>query len=129
MKKIIYITVGTISLVCGYIGVIMPFIPFTPFLILTAFCYGKSSERLNTWFKNTKLYKENLESFVKGEGMTKQTKRRVMLAVTLVMAFGFVMMLGKAPLPALITLGAVWVAHIIYFVKMVKLKAEDEDDQ
>lgn len=122
MKKAIYITVGLISLVCGYIGVILPLIPFTPFLLFTAFCFGKSSEKLDTWFKGTKLYKDNLESFVKGEGMTIKTKIRIMTTITIVMGFGFVMMLGKAPMPAMITLGVVWVVHMIYFTKFVKVK-------
>ncbi|MFI3115873.1 MAG: YbaN family protein [Clostridia bacterium] len=126
MKKAIYITVGLISLGCGYLGAILPFIPFTPFLLLTAFCFGKSSDKLDNWFKNTKLYKENLESFVKGEGMTIKTKFRVMATITLIMAFGFVMMIGKAPMPVMITLGVVWVAHMIYFVKFVKVKVEND---
>lgn len=129
MKKIMLISVGTISLGCAYIGVVMPFIPFTPFLLLTAFCYGKSSEKLDTWFKSTKLYKDNLESFIKGDGMSKKAKTRVMSMITLVMAFGFVMMLGKAPIPALITLGVVWIGHMIYFLKFVKTKIEVKNDK
>lgn len=127
MKKAIYIIIGMISLGFGYLGVILPLIPFTPFLLLTAFCFGKSSERLDNWFKNTKLYKDNLESFVKGEGMTIKTKIRIMSMITLVMAFGFIMMIGKAPMPALITLAVVWVGHMIYFIKYVKVKEEVND--
>lgn len=130
IRKATYIVVGLISLVCGYIGVIMPLIPFTPFLLLTAFCFGKSSEKLDTWFKSTKLYKENLESFVKGDGMTSKTKFRVMGAITIVMGIGFVAMLLKSvPIYALITLAVVWVGHVIYFMKHVKTKEESEEVQ
>lgn len=128
MKKIMYITIGTISLGLAYVGVVMPFIPFTPFLLLTAFCYGRSSEKLDKWFKETKLYKENLESFIKGEGMTKKSKTKVMSMITILMAFGFIMMLGKAPMPALITLAVVWIGHMVYFLKFVKTKIEVKND-
>lgn len=126
MKKGIYITIGLISLGCAYLGVILPFIPFTPFLLLTAYCFGKSSEKLDNWFKNSKIYKENFESFAKGEGMTIKTKIKVMSMISLVMGIGFTIMYIKSvPLPALITLAVVWILHMIYFIKFVKVKKEE----
>ena len=53
MKKIIYIFIGCISLGLGIIGVILPILPTVPFVLLAAFCFAKSSERLDGWFKNT----------------------------------------------------------------------------
>ena len=70
LKKVIYITVGCLGLALGAVGAVLPLLPAFPFLLLAAICFGKSSERLDRWFKNTKLYKNNLESFVKGQGMT-----------------------------------------------------------
>ena len=65
-------------------------------------------------FIGTKLYKNNLESFVRGKGMTWPTKLRIMGVVTLTMAFGFAMM-GRVPVGRII-LAIVWVSHILYFV-------------
>ena len=59
MKKILYIMIGCISLGLGIIGVILPILPTIPFVLLSAFCFAKSSERLDGWFKNTKLYSYN----------------------------------------------------------------------
>ena len=59
MRKILYIMIGCISLGLGIIGVILPILPTIPFVLLSAFCFAKSSERLDGWFKNTKLYREN----------------------------------------------------------------------
>lgn len=53
MKKILYILIGCISLGLGIIGVILPILPTVPFMLLAAFCFAKSSERLDGWFKNT----------------------------------------------------------------------------
>ena len=58
----------------GAVGAVLPLLPAFPFLLLAAFCFARSSERLDGWFKGTKLYKENQESFVQGNGMTKKTK-------------------------------------------------------
>lgn len=76
--------------------------------------------RLHHWFINTNLYKNNLESYVKGNGMTRQAKIRVMITVTVLMAFGFTMMLEKGLYVPCMILTAVWLFHIIYFLVCVK---------
>lgn len=118
IKKMIYIVIGCISMGLGAIGVVLPILPTVPFLLLAAFCFGRSSEKLNNWFTGTKLYKNNLESYVKGEGMTMKTKLRIMITVTILMTLGFVMM--KAVTIGRIVLACVWVFHVLYFVFGVK---------
>ena len=70
VKKILFIVLGCVGLALGAVGAVLPLMPAFPFLLLAAFCFAKSSEKLHNWFINTKLYKKNLESFVKGKGMT-----------------------------------------------------------
>lgn len=113
IKKIGYIALGCIGVGLGAVGAVLPLLPAFPFLLLAAFCFARSSERLDRWFKGTKLYKENLESFVQGRGMTKKIKVRIMVTVTLLMSIGFVMM--HAVPVGRIVLGGVWVFHILYF--------------
>ena len=118
IKKIGYIALGCIGVGLGAVGAVLPLLPAFPFLLLAAFCFARSSERLDRWFKGTKLYKENLESFVQGRGMTKKIKVRIMVTVTLLMSIGFVMM--HAVPVGRIVLGCVWVFHILYFCFGVK---------
>ena len=115
MKKILLIILGCIGLGLGAVGAVVPMLPAFPFLMLAAVCVAKSSEKLDRWFKNTKLYKNNLETYVKGQGMTKKTKIKVMITVTVLMSIGFVMMFSKAIYVPCIILGCVWLFHIIYF--------------
>ncbi len=119
-KKIVYIVLGCLGLALGTVGVIFPVLPTVPFYMLAAFAFAKSSNRLHTWFVGTKLYKKNLESYVAGKGMTWATKIRIMVTVTLLMAFGFTMMMIKSLYIPCAILGGVWVFHIIYFVFFVK---------
>lgn len=118
LKNVIYITVGCIGQALGAVGAVLPLLPAFPFLLLAAVCFGKSSERLDRWFKNTKLYKNNLESFVKGQGMTWKTKIKIMITVTVLMTVGFVMM--NQVVVGRIVLACVWFFHILYFVFGVK---------
>lgn len=120
IKKIFWITLGFIGLGLGALGAVLPLLPAFPFLLLAAFSFGKSSEKLHTWFIGTKLYKNNLESYVKGQGMTRKTKIKVMITVTLLMTFGFLMMLRKDLYIPCAILGCVWLFHIVYFSFGVK---------
>src|SRR5574344_841370 len=74
VKKGIYICVGLVAFALGAIGVILPILPTTPFLLLASFCFAKGSERFHVWFINTNLYKKHLESFVKERVMTLKQK-------------------------------------------------------
>lgn len=119
-KKILYIIIGCISVVLGAIGAVIPFLPSIPFLLLAAFCFARSSERLNTWFTSTKLYQDNLADYTAGCGMTKKAKVRIMVTVTLLMSIGFVLMGLRGIVVGCAVLLCVWVFHLIYFVFMVK---------
>lgn len=120
LSKIIYTAVGFLSLALGAIGVVLPILPTVPFLMLSAFCFAKSSEKLNAWFKQTKIYKNNLESYVCGEGMTLKTKIKILLTVTCLMAVGFAVMFSKKVYVGCITLSIVWLVHILYFTFAIK---------
>lgn len=124
INKILYIIIGCIGVGLGAVGAVLPLLPAFPFLLLAAFCFSKSSERLHTWFVSTKLYKNNLESFVQGRGMTWKTKIRIMITVTVLMSIGFIMM-HAVPVGRII-LACVWLFHIIYFIFGVKTFVESE---
>lgn len=124
LKKVFFVVLGCLSLGLGALGAVLPLLPAFPFLMLAAFCFAKSSEKLHGWFVSTKLYKKNLESFVQGKGMTIRTKIRIMLTVTFLMSIGFIMM--HAVPVGRIVLGIVWLFHILYFIFGIKtLKIED----
>ena len=122
--KIVLIILGFITLGLGAVGVALPVLPTTPFLLVSAFCFAKSSDRLNNWFHGTKLYKNNLESFVRGQGMTRKTKFKIMTTVTILMVIAFIMM--KNTLVGRICLAVVWLAHVIAFVFFIKTCPEEQ---
>lgn len=124
LKKIFWIVLGCIGVGLGAVGAVLPLLPTFPFLLLAAFSFAKSSERLHTWFVNTKLYKKNLESYVLGKGMTQATKLRIITTVTVLMAVGFTVMMLKAVYVPCIILACVWVFHIVYFTFGVKTLEE-----
>ena len=126
VKKLVFIVLGCICLGLGVVGVVLPVLPTTPFFLVTAYCFARSSERLNSWFRGTKLYKNHLESFVKKEGMKVSTKASIIGCVTILMGIGFFLMARKSIWAPCVILAAVWVAHIVYFGFFVKtIKANE----
>jgi len=123
--KVVYIIIGCVCLGLGTVGVFLPILPTTPFYLVTAYCFARSSTKLENWFKGTGLYKKHLESFVEKKGMKISTKIGILTSVTLLMAFGFFMMARKGIWVPCIILAVVWVAHIVYFVFFVKTVQEE----
>ena len=72
--KIFWLGIGFLAMGLGMIGVVLPVLPTTPFLLLASFCLAKGSERFHKWFTGTKLYQKHLDSFVKNRAMTLKTK-------------------------------------------------------
>jgi len=131
IKKIIFIVLGCICLALGTVGIMLPILPTTPFYLVTLYCFARSSDRLNNWFKGTKLYKKHLESFVKKEGMLASTKASILITVSALMALGVFFMARKGIWIPCIILAVVWTAHMIYFlffVKTIKREAVAEDE-
>lgn len=125
LKKVFFVILGCLGLGLGALGAVLPLLPAFPFLMLAAFCFAKSSEKLHNWFTSTKLYKKNLESFVQSKGMTVKTKVRIMLTVTILMSMGFIMM--HAVPVGRIVLGIVWLCHVLYFIFGIKTLKLEED--
>ncbi len=118
VKKTLLVLLGCLSLGAGAVAAVVPLLPSFPFLLLAAICFARSSEKISQWFTGTRLYKNNVESYLKGEGMTRKAKIRVMIMVTLLMTIGFVVM-GEI-LAGKILLILIWVFHMLYFLFRVK---------
>lgn len=73
MKKILLISAGTVSVAMGIIGVFVPILPTTPFLLFSAWCYAKSSEK----FYNKLMDNKILGGYIKNYRDKKAMPRRV----------------------------------------------------
>jgi len=121
-KKYAYIILGLLSLGIGAVGVVLPLVPTTPFALLAAICFGKSSRKLHTWFTSTRLYKKNIEGMVTKKAMTIRAKLVLLATITLFMGLSLLAMrLASAPLAPQFILAIVWVLHVLYFGFWVRI--------
>ena len=90
--RIIWLILGFAAIGIGAVGVVLPVLPTTPFLLLASFCLAKGSERFHTWFTQTKLYKTHLDDFVKTRSMTLKSKFTILLPASAMLILAFIMM-------------------------------------
>lgn len=90
--RIVWLLFGFLSMGIGAVGVVLPVLPATPFLLLASFCLAKGSERFHKWFTGTKLYKRHLDSFVKNRAMTLKTKFSLLIPASCMLLLAFLAM-------------------------------------
>lgn len=77
MKKALFVVLGFIFLGIGIAGTVLPLLPGGPFYLLASYCFAKSSERFDSWFKSTIFYKKYVLAFLLKKGLTLKEKIRI----------------------------------------------------
>lgn len=116
--KSIYLIIAFLFLLFGLIGLLIPVLPTTPFLILSSFFFTKGSKRFNKWFVSTKLYKNNLQSFVQSKTMTIKTKVRILSLATSILILAIYLVNN---LYARVIMVVVIIIKYYYFIFKIKI--------
>ena len=74
IKRCFFIAVGTVFLVVGAVGIFLPILPTTPFLLLSAACYYKGSERMHRWMLNNRWFGNYIRNYKEGKGISLRSK-------------------------------------------------------
>lgn len=74
IKKNILILLGSLLLVLGTIGIFLPLLPTTPFLLLAVYCYLRSSKRLYDWLMNNKMLGAYICNYMTYKAVLRSTK-------------------------------------------------------
>lgn len=120
IKKFFYIIIGLIAFLLGAIGVVLPVLPTTPFLLLASFCFVRGSEKFDKWFKSTKTYKKHLESFVESRSMTMKQKVSLVLFADFMMLIPFIMVDNIHMRMTLIMVALIKLYYFIFKIKTIK---------
>lgn len=72
--KLLLTMVGIVAIVLGVIGIFLPLLPTTPFLLLAAACFARSSTRMHNWMMSHRLLGEYLRNYEQGRGIPARAK-------------------------------------------------------
>jgi uncharacterized protein len=72
--KILLTIIGSISLVLGILGIFLPLLPATPFLLLASACYFRGSDRLHNWLMNNKVLGTYIRNIQQRRGIPLKAK-------------------------------------------------------
>ena len=125
--RYILIAIGLIAAIVGFIGIVVPLLPTTPFLLLAAVCFSRSSERFNRWLVNTKIYGEYVESFKRDRGFTLKKKFKILMSLYIVIAFSIFMI--EHSLVRIGLLIMVTIQTVVLFTLVKTLPKDSKEDK
>lgn len=109
---------GILCFALGAVGAALPLLPTTPFILLAALCFARSSRKLDLWFRRTELYKTVFAGLLTRRTMTLPAKLKLLVPVTILLGISFALM-ESAPIGRA-AVAAIFAGHILYFGFMVK---------
>ncbi len=93
IKRILWLIAGIICLALGIIGVVLPILPTTPFMLLATFCFAKSSKRLHSWLINHPQFGPPIRNWHEHGAISKTAKIGAVLTMAVVLILGLVLSL------------------------------------
>ena len=123
MKKIILLGLGWLSLLLGLIGIVLPILPTTPLLLLTAILFAGNSVKCEKWLKKQAFYEKYVVSYQRDGGLTLRRKINILLVVYLLLTINGLMV---DHIHVRILLVVLAVVKLIVFIKIPTIQKQEE---
>jgi uncharacterized membrane protein YbaN (DUF454 family) len=121
VKRLFFIVFGTFFLMIGFIGIIIPVLPTTPFLLLAAACYIRGSERLHHWLVNNRIFGEFIKNYMEGKGIKQRQKIFALIFLWLMIILSIFFIVDDSLLRIILLIIAITVSF--HIIKLPKLAA------
>ena len=118
------IIAGWLSIITGVIGIVLPLLPTTPFILLAAACFAKSSPKFHHWLVTHKFFGPIIDNFKNGHGIPKNTKIKIIVFIWLALGISMFALQNVWVTLALSFLGVFGTIHIL---RMPTLQSEIVD--
>ena len=108
-----WLLVGLVAVVLGGVGIVVPGMPATVFFVIAAWCFSRSSPRLERWILTLPHIGPMVHDYRAGLGMPRRAKLIAISMIVVFVTLSVVVFIGAWPLRlAVLTLGAIGVAYI-----------------
>lgn len=122
MKRYVLLVLGFLSFGLGMVGVFIPVLPTTPFMLLAAFLFAKSSPRMDAWIRQTRVWRAYGQPFLESGGICRRKKAHILGISYLVM--GISAFAVQRPVVWAILAG---VAVFLAWLMLVRIPTVEED--
>lgn len=119
MKKNFFILSGIIFLILGTIGIVIPLLPTTPFYLLSAYCFGKSSEKYYKFLMNNRVFGKYIKDYYEKKGITLKNKVNSIIFLSLGISWSIYKIQN---IHMEIFLGVVFICVCVHILKQPTLK-------
>ncbi|MCW4629771.1 MULTISPECIES: YbaN family protein [Marinomonas] len=122
-KRILYLLLGWFSLISGIIGIFLPLLPTTPFVLLAAWCFSKSSKRFHAWLLNHKFFGPIVNDWQSSDGIPRRARNRAIIFMWIGMAISMIVVSRFWATLGLLIIG---LCVMTYLLRM-PIRSEDND--
>ena len=122
LRRTFFLIAGSVFLATGVVGIAVPVLPTTPFLILAAFCYARSSSRCYRWLVTNRFFGSYLNDYLCGRGVSWKVKAGTLVFLWVVIALTAVFFVEQLWVRVLLLMVA---AGVTLHVALLKSRARD----
>jgi uncharacterized protein len=113
-RRYLYLIVGSLALGAGVLGVFLPILPTTPFVLLAAWCFLRSSNKLYMWVVNNETFGPTVKNYQEGKGITQKTRIRAIVMMWAAISVSVYFFVSNLYVIALMYLIAISVSLYLY---------------
>ncbi len=127
LSRWVLIIIGSFFTGLGILGIFLPLLPTTPFLLLAAACYIRSSERFYNWLINNKWLGNYIKNYLEGKGVSLKVKVLSISLLWITIGYSVVFVVNIFPIRVILILIAIGVTIHILSIRTLKQKKGDDN--
>ena len=124
VKRQMYLMLGVMFFLTGLVGIVLPILPTTPFMILAAGCFAKSSPRFHQALLNNRWIGQDLQRWEKEHTMLRITKIRATWVIVIMFSISITVLMGKLWLQAMLV--GIGIILLFFLWRVPESKNESE---
>ena len=117
LKRQLLLAAGTLSLAIGIVGIVVPLLPTTPFLLLAAGCYLRSSQRFYNWLMGNRFFGNYIRNYIEGRGIPVKVKLFIIILLWVTISIS-IWLVAKPLVTVILLIVAVGVTLHIIFIRV-----------
>ncbi len=117
LKRLFFLSLGTTFFGIGAVGVILPVLPTTPFILLSVFCFGKSSKRAERWISNNRYFGSYIENYKNKNGVPLDIKLKSIAFLWIMLIISIIFFFNNNYIPLILSIVGIAITMHILLLK------------